>query len=303
MKRLVRYLRRNWVSAISVIAIIVVWEIVSHIVPKSPLRDSPIVPPLEYVFGRALIGLSDYWKIDMWAPVPELGGERTLFGALLAIGYHSSLTIFRVAAGLAVGSIVGTLLGLAVAWSSVARQLTAPTLHLIRMCPLLAMIPLFQFWFGATNVGAIAFVAYGVGVVFLIGTINAVTNLPRKYIEAARTMGASDFLILRAVALPGILPELFTSFYLTLGLAWSAVIGAEYIGVESGIGRMIIWAEYFSNTGRMMIVAIIIFIYASLSIVLLRHIQERVLRWMPQQAPSRPLADATQPVDAKTAIP
>jgi sulfonate transport system permease protein len=43
--------------------------------------------------------------------------------------------------------------------------------------------------------------------------------------------------------MPAIVPELCSSVLLTLGLAWSAVIGAKYIGLESGMGRIIIYAQ------------------------------------------------------------
>lgn len=286
---LIAWVRRNWISAVVCVLLAVGWEIAAHLAPKSPLRESPIIPPWEFIFGRALIGLSDYWKINMLAPVPQLGGQQTLLGAVLAIAFHSALTFYRLIFGLVAGAIVGIGLGLALSWSSTVRGLIAPTLHIIRMCPLLALVPLFQFWFGATDVAAILFVGYGVGVVYLVGTINAVLGVPGKFIEYARTLGASRITIYRSIILPAIVPELFSSVFLTLGLAWAAVIGAEYIGVESGIGRMVIWSENFSNTGRMALITIIIIAYATASYSICRKIQERMLRWQPVSRRSGPL--------------
>ena len=276
------WLRARWISIATILVLALAWEVGGHLAPKSPLREAPIVPPWEYVFGPALLGISDYWKIQMWAPVPELGGEKTYLGAFLAMGYHSVLTLYRVAGGLVLGAVVGVVLGLLVSVSAAARRLVAMPLHILRMCPLLAMIPLFQFWLGATNWSAICYVAYGVGVVYFVGTLNAVANMPRRFIETARTFGASPLLIYWRVILPAILPELFSSIFLTLGLAWSAVIGAEYVGVDSGIGRMIIWAEFFSHTGRMVLVTIFIVVYATLSWVLMRAVAARLLAWMPE---------------------
>lgn len=285
--RLQRSLHDNWISILTVLALVGGWQVAGALSPTSPLRESPIVPPWEFIFGRALIGLSDYWRIDLWAPVPQFGGQQTLLGALLAIGFHSALTLFRLVAGLCLGAAVGTLLGLALSWSDRVGRLIAPTLHLVRMIPLLALVPLFQFWFGSSNMSAIGFVAYGVGVVYLVATVNAVSNVPTRYVEAARTMGASRFRTYRTVIVPAIMPELFSSIFLTLGLAWSAVIGAEFIGVESGIGRMIIWSDYFSNTGRMALLTIIILVYAMISFALVARLQARVLRWLPRQSRTR----------------
>jgi sulfonate transport system permease protein len=241
------------------------------------------------MFGPSLIGMSDYWRIDMWAPMPVVGGAKTYLGAFLALGYHSVLTISRLSSGLLLGAVVGTFLGLAISWSPILRKLAAAPLHMLRMFPLLAMIPLFQFWFGATNQSAIIFVAYGVGVVYFVATINAVSNVERKYIDYARTLGASKLRIYRTVIAPAILPELFSSIMLTLGLAWSAVIGAEYIAVDSGIGRMIIWAQFFSATGRMMLVTLLLTFYAGMSYLVCRRVAAHVLRWMPSSAKAQVL--------------
>ena len=101
-------------------------------------------------------------------------------------------TILASPPGLVLGGGVGVGLGLLVSMSTIARRLVATPLHILRMCPLLAMIPLFQFWLGASNGSAICYVAYGVGVVYFVGTLNAIANLPRRYIEAAQTLGARD---------------------------------------------------------------------------------------------------------------
>jgi sulfonate transport system permease protein len=95
--------------------------------------------------------------------------------------------------------------------------------------------------------------------------------------------------------LPAIVPELSTSVLLTLGLAWSAVIGAEYIGVDTGLGRILIYAEYFSHTGRMALVAVLLIVYAGLSFLVFRRICARMLRWMPSSTlqATTPIAVAT----------
>ena len=285
--RVQKFWRSNWISILTILALVAAWQVAAALSPTSPLRESPIVPPLEFIFSRAFIGLSDYWRVDLWAPVPQFGGQQTLLGAVLAIGFHSVLTLFRLVAGLCLGAVVGTFLGLALSWSDGVRRLLAPTLHLVRMIPLLALVPLFQFWFGSSNMSAIGFVAYGVGVVYLVATVNAVSNVPTRYVEASRTMGASKIRTYRTVVIPAIMPELFSSIFLTLGLAWSAVIGAEFIGVESGIGRMIIWSDYFSNTGRMALITLIILAYAMISFALVAKLQGRLLRWLPQQQQTR----------------
>ena len=295
--RVAEYLHERWISLCAIAVFLLAWEIAGHLSPTSVLRQSPIVPPWEFVFGPSFLGMSDYWTFDVLAPVPSLGGEQTYRGAVLAIGYHSALTLMRLILGLLFGTVAGILLGLAFSWSPFLRRLASTPLHILRMFPLLAMVPLFQFWVGANTVGAVVFVAYGVGVVYFATTINAVSNMPNRYFEYAQTLGASRLRIYVSVVFPAIVPELCSSVMLTLGLAWSAVIGAEYIGLDSGMGRVLIFAQFFSNTGRMTLVTLVIILYAGLSYMLFRRVSARILRWMP----STPFGEGRQAVASAAA--
>ncbi|MEM7024369.1 MAG: ABC transporter permease subunit [Pseudomonadota bacterium] len=284
LSKVATYVRDRWISIVTLILLLVIWEVAGHLSPTSVLHNSPIVPSWGFVFGPALLGMSDYWTFDVLAPVPMRGGEQTLLGATLAIAYHSAMTLYRLLLGFFCGTVAGILLGLAFSWSSFLRRLASTPLHILRMFPLLAMVPLFQFWFGANTTSAVAFVAYGVGVVYFAATINAVSNVPTRYIEYARTLGASRLRVYALVILPAIVPELCSSVLLTLGLAWSAVIGAEYIGLDSGMGRVIIYAQYFTNTGRMTLATLFIILYAGVSFLIFKRLAARILRWMPSTA-------------------
>lgn len=279
-QRVLKLIQTHWISIATLIVLAIAWEIAAHLSPQG-VQQTPLIPPWGIVFGQSFKGMSDYWRLNFLAPVPAMGGEQTYLGAVLALIYHSCLTLFRLTVGFILGAVVGTGLGLLFSWFPTARRLAAAPIHVLRMCPLLAIVPLFQFWFGTGNVGAIVLIAYGVGVIYLVGAINAVSNLPNRYVEYSLTLGASRLQIYRSVVLPAILPELFSSIFITLGLAWSAVIGAEYVGVDSGIGRMIIWAEFFSDTGRITLVTIFIIVYAAISLALFKLIAQRILRWMP----------------------
>jgi sulfonate transport system permease protein len=283
MTRLMPFLRANGLRLATVLAMIVAWEIAAWLSPKTVLAQTPLVPSFRQIFGVSLLGMADYWKFPFWAPITSMGGEQTYRGALLALAYHSSLTFGRLAIGLSIGAAIGVGLGLAIAWSPLLRRATFLPLSVFRMIPLLAMIPLFQFWVGTNNAGVVAFVAVGTGAVFLIGTINAVANVPGRYIEYARTLGASGLQIYRRVVLPAILPELFSSVLLSLGLAWSAVIAGEYVGIDSGLGRILTFAQFMSQTGRMALVAIVLLVYAGISYALFGLLSRRVLAWMPRE--------------------
>ena len=96
--------------------------------------------------------------------------------------------------------------------------------------------------------GMVLFVAFGVGVIFFTGTVNAVANIPGIYLDYARTLGANRLQIYRAVIVPAMFPELRSSILLGLGVAWTAVVGAEFLGAQTGLGQIIVYSRVLSES-------------------------------------------------------
>jgi len=282
MTRMSAYIRRHGVSILVVIAMAAIWQLLSMAYTAEAVPGEPMIPGWQVVFTRTLISLADYWQGGLGVGAVAEGAPPTYLAALLAILANSFDTIVRLYVGLLFGSIVGTLLGLAVSWSRWSRRAVALQLQFVRSLPLLAMVPLFQLWFGTYFVGKVAFVAYGVGVIFFAGVVNAVKNVPQIYIDNARTLGASRLQLYRTVILPSILPELRATILLSLGTAWGAVLGAEYLGAQSGLGYMIVYSEQFAYLDRMFVVALLFVIYASISYAIFNRVCMRLLEWTPR---------------------
>jgi ABC-type nitrate/sulfonate/bicarbonate transport system permease component len=86
---------------------------------------------------------------------------------------------------------------------------------------------------------------------------------------------------LENLGVPAILPELFSRVMLTLGLAWSAVIAGEYVGIDKGLGRILTFAQSMSQTGRSALVGLLLLAYASMSYFSFARLSRRMLAWMP----------------------
>jgi sulfonate transport system permease protein len=277
-----RWLRRQRVSLLVLLAMAGIWQILSMVFTAEAVPGEPMVPGWQIVFSRTLLSLADYWQGGFGVPSVASGAERSYPAAILSILSHSLDTIVRLYVGLLLGGIVGTALGLMVSWSRWTRRLVDLPLQLLRTLPLLAMVPLFQLWFGIDFIGKVIFVAYGVGVIFFAGVVNAVKNVPQIYIDNARMLGASRWRVYTTVILPAIFPEMRATILLSLGIGWAAVLGAEYLGAQSGLGYMIIYAEQFAYLDRMFLVALIFVLYASVSYWLFEKLSARMLQWMPR---------------------
>ncbi len=279
--------KRRWVSILVLVGMAATWQLASLVYTGEAAPGEPLVPGWQVVVTKTFVSLSDYWHGGLGVKATAEGGARTYQGAALAIVSHSIDTIARLFSGLALGALVGTALGLAVSWSRWTRRLVALPGHVVRTFPLLAMIPLFQLWFGIAFVGMMLFVAYGVGIIFFVGTINAVKNVPPIYIDYARVLGASKLRLYRTVILPAIFPELRSSILLSLGIGWTAVLGAEYLGAQTGLGQIIVFSEQFAYVDRMFLVALIFVLYAAVSYAVFDRISSRMTQWVPRSSGTR----------------
>lgn len=279
-----RLLRRHGISLAVLVAMAAGWQVLSMLYPAEALPGEPMVPGWQIVFTRTLASLSDYWRGGLGVTAVADGGARSTIGGILAILDNSLDTIVRLYTGLVLGTLVGGALGLAVSWSNWSRRLVALPLHFIRTLPLLAMVPLFQLWFGTYFLGKIIFIAYGVGVIFFVGVANAVGNVPQIFLDNARSLGATRLQLYRTVILPAIFPELRATVLLSLGAGWGAVLGAEYLGAQSGLGYIIVYSEQFAYLDRMFVVALVFIFYAAISYAVFNRIALRLLAWMPRTA-------------------
>ncbi|HTM78030.1 MAG TPA: ABC transporter permease subunit [Devosia sp.] len=272
--------RRDRLIAFSVFAVLVLgWQALSYAFPQEIVPGVPLVPGWQVVFTSTLKSLSLYWPGGWGFGSVAAGDSQSYLYAFLAIIYHSGATFLRLIVGFIGGALIGSLLGLAISWSPWGRRIVNLPIQFLRVLPLLALIPLFQIWFGLSFAGEVSFVAYGVGVIFFAAVVNAVGNVPQVYIENARTFGASRWHLYRTVILPAILPEMEAAVLLALGAAWGAVLGSEFLGAQSGLGYILVYSQAYGFLDRMFFVALLVVLYATLSYWVAMTLFAHVNRW------------------------
>ena len=296
-KRLLTAMRTNPLFFITWAVLLVGWQIASYVAPSGTLAH-PLVPGWDYVFRVALPRMAGDWYVpggfplpgatvlfDQLAPFPAILGEeaRTWPAVFLALAFHSFMTLSRLVLGLSLGLLGGLATGLVISYWSILRQISWTSMNFLRMIPLLAAIPWMQFALGATLRGLTTFIAFGVWVVLVVATMNSVANVPDRYIESARTLGASRMRTYFKVIIPGSMPELRTALLLSAGLGWSLTIAAEFLGFPTGLGYMASIAVQETNTARLVIVAIVVAMYSLLTFFFLNEMFKKLVSWMPQR--------------------
>jgi ABC-type nitrate/sulfonate/bicarbonate transport system permease component len=158
-------------------------------------------------------------------------------GAVLAVHVTTSLEEAVIAYSLALA--IGIPLGLLMGWFVLAEGLARPIFEMIRPIPPVAWIPLAIFWFGIGLTGKV-FIIWLSGIVpCVINAYVGVRMTSPTLIQMARTYGASDWQIFKDICVPSALPMVFGGLQIALAAAWTALVAAELIAANTGLGFLI----------------------------------------------------------------
>lgn len=227
--------------------------------------------------------LSNFTAIpDLYLPSPqEIGSCFLKYSA--DIPGHIMSSMYRIALGFFIGSVLGILMGLMIGWSKTVRNILEPLVEFIRPMPPLALIPLFILWFGIGNKSKIIVIAFGAWVVLVVNTIEAVRNVDPLYIDAAKSLGAGTWDILRTVLIPAITPEIIAGIRVVAANSFGMCVAAEFMGTEAGFGYMIIEGRRFIMTDLLLVGVLLITISSMLVNVLIKIIERKLTKWVPRR--------------------
>jgi sulfonate transport system permease protein len=265
-------------GAASLALVVVLWQLASVVIGEDD-SGMRLVPSISDVLSSFTV-FADYWPGGLGVERTVGGAEQTLWGATLGLAYNVAVSLSRFMIGFLLGSVVGIGAGLLVSWSSIARRTVTFPAHFFRMMPLLAMLPLFGLWFGNSELGTYSFTAFAVAVLLFVLTVSAVDNVPRIYSDSATSLGASRRRIYLSVIIPSITPSLKVGILLAVPFAWSAVLAAEVIGKQYGLGRILNFALLYAATDVVAVTALVVVIIAGCTHLILAKVLNHLTRWV-----------------------
>ena len=130
-------------------------------------------------------------------------------------------------------------LGIAMGWWKAVEDQVDPLIEILRPVPPLAWIPLSILWFGIGDVQNQFIIFLGCFFPILVNTVAAVKGIEPNLIRAARALGANEWHVLWRVVLRAALPQIVTGIRVGLGVGWMALVAAELVGANSGLGFLI----------------------------------------------------------------
>jgi NitT/TauT family transport system permease protein len=153
-------------------------------------------------------------------------------------------SIYIIFMGFFLSCLIGVPLGVLCGTFDFFSKLFEPFVDFFRYMPAPVFSTLLVAVFLAHDAPKIALVFVGTVFQMVLIVSNTTRQLDLSLLEAAQTLGAKHFSLIRRVILPGITPNLYNDLRILLGWSWTWLVIAELIGVKSGL------TEFIETQGR-----------------------------------------------------
>ncbi|MCQ2070394.1 MAG: ABC transporter permease, partial [archaeon] len=211
-----RWIRTIVLIAVSLLTFLVVWWFVTY------MMGSKWFPTPDKVFN-ALIDLFTYGD-----PV----GGHTMWEYI-----QTSLMTFVY--GFVIALVIAVPLGLLFGYIKPLREFITPWIEVVRPIAPIAWAPIFVLSFGS-KLGPALVVFIGIFFPLLTNIMFGVQRIDKNWLDAAKTLGASNLQIFYKIVLPATVPYILNGIKVGLGVGWMCIVAAELYNKFGGIGQFLV---------------------------------------------------------------
>lgn len=175
---------------------------------------------------------------------------------LFDIIYSSNINILGYIEAVALAIPMGMVIGM----FPFFREMFKKHVDAVRFLPITALTGIFIYWFGIGDNMKVQFLAFGIFVYLIPIVINKVQQVNETYVQMLRTLGASDWQIIKKVFIPSVLSEIFDDIRVLVAISWTYIIIVEMLNRTHGIGSAIYSATRQSRIDKVFALLFIIVI-------------------------------------------
>jgi NitT/TauT family transport system permease protein len=250
MKPLSERMRRNLLSALTLVGFFVLWELACLLGGVSDL----VLPRPSQIAHVLIVKMPLLWP-------------------------HTVQTLYTTLVGFALGVAAGIVIGLVIGSSRLAYDVAYPLLVGFSSIPKVAVVPIFVVWFGAGTVPAILTSMVISVFPVVVNVATGLANTEPELEDVLRVLGARKLDILWNVGLPRAMPYLFASLKIAITLSFVGTVLSETVAANKGIGNVMIIASGNFDVpmvfaGLFILAAMGVMLYAVSSLV-----EQRVTGW------------------------
>ncbi len=237
-----------------VVIVLALWEIASRTgIVKSVLVSKPS--------DVIATGINEFTTGAIW---PDLKATVSVWGV-----------------GFLISAVIGIALGLAIGLLRRFGLIANPWLNALNVAPDLAFVPILILWFGIGLTFKLVLVMITGTFYIAVNTLAGVKSSDARLLRVADSFSASRSRILGTVILPGSIPYIITGLRQGGARTIIAVIVAEFVSANQGIGFMISLSASFLDTAKVMFGIALLAILGFAVSEILGRVERRFDAWRP----------------------
>lgn len=255
MKKLIEKNMSVVMTVLAFISLLTLWELVARFTSASMF-----LPPATQIIFKFIESFS--------VPI----GKYTM-------PVHIGVSLYRVSIAFVFSTILGVSLGVLMGYSKAFEAIFKPLFEFIRPIPPLAWIPMSILWFGLGDQSKFFIIFLGCFCFITVNTYDGTKNVDQTLIGAARMLGANERQVFFRVVLPSAIPYIFAGLQIAITAGWSAVVGAEMVRSDEGVGWLIVMGMTSGNTVQIMVGMLAIGIVGYILATAMAKLESRLCAW------------------------
>jgi NitT/TauT family transport system permease protein len=192
--------------------------------------------------------------------------------------YVSGIELFW---GYFLSAVVAVPFGISIGWYKKVAYIFDPFVNAMNATPRVALLPLVIIWLGIGILSKVGIIFLGAVFPILINARDGVKTTPVNLLIAARSFGASEWMIFKTVVFPSTVPFILTGLRLGLGRAIVGVMVGELYAATAGIGFMITVAGATFQTDKVFVGVLIFALTGMIGTELITRVEKRFNRRRP----------------------
>jgi NitT/TauT family transport system permease protein len=248
--------KRNWLHRLGILLIGLVGLGIWEVLPRLGIVSEIVLPPFSEV------------ATALWSLI-----QQEFFLT------HLRVTMQEILAGFVLGTLIGFLLGAALAVWPLMKRLTYPYVVAFQAVPKVVFAPLFVAWFGFGQTSKIVMATVISFFPVLINTMVGLISVPADGVRLMRSLRATRTQTFWKLSLPHALPIISAGVKTALTFAVIGAIVGEFVGASEGLGYLLNLYNFQFRIDRVFAVIIVLSAIGTLLYLILEVIDRKLIFW------------------------